>query len=101
MDSPGVINTCTVSIAKVGAFFAIQSFSLQGNVTTEQKKLFLIEWAYQPLLDWHSDGDGSPVTLENRLASDPNFFCELIQWTYRAKGEKPKEEPSPQQNNIK
>jgi hypothetical protein len=22
MDSPGVINTCTVSIAKVGAFFA-------------------------------------------------------------------------------
>jgi hypothetical protein len=61
--------------------------ALQGNAATDQDKLFQIEWAYLPLLDWHSDGDGSPVTLENRLASDPNFFCELIQLTYRAKGE--------------
>ena len=74
--------------------------ALQENAATDQDKLSKIEWAYLPLLDWHSDGDGSPVTLENRLASDPDFFCELIQLTYRAKGEKPKEEPSPQQNNI-
>jgi hypothetical protein len=26
MDSPGVINAYTISLAKVGAFFAIQSF---------------------------------------------------------------------------
>jgi hypothetical protein len=38
--------------------------------------------------------------LENRLASDPNFFCELIQLTYRAKGEESKENPSPKQRNI-
>jgi hypothetical protein len=74
--------------------------ALQGNAATDQDKLFQIEWAYLPLLDWHSDGDGSPVTLENRLASDPNFFCELIQLTYRAKGEESKENPSPKQRNI-
>jgi hypothetical protein len=55
--------------------------ALQKNTDTDQDKLFQIEWAYLPLLDWHSDGDGSPVTLENRLASDPDFFCELIQLT--------------------
>jgi hypothetical protein len=56
--------------------------ALQENAATDQDKLSKIEWAYLPLLDWHSDGDGSPVTLENRLASDPDFFCELIQLTF-------------------
>ena len=50
------------------------------------------------LLDRHSDG--SPITLENKLASDPSFFCELIQLIYRAAGEEPKEEPSPQHRDI-
>jgi hypothetical protein len=74
--------------------------ALQENAATDQDKLSQIEWAYLPLLDWHSDGDGSPVTLENRLASDPDFFCELIQLIYRAKGEESKENPSPKQRNI-
>jgi len=49
------------------------------------------------LLDRHSDG--SPITLENRLASDPGFFCELIQLIYRAKDAEP-EEPSEQRRNM-
>jgi len=71
---------------------------LQKNTATDQDKLFQVEWAYLSLLDRHSDG--FPVTLENRLASDPGFFCELIQLIYRAKGEESKKEPSPQQCNI-
>ncbi|RUO31638.1 hypothetical protein CWE12_01165 [Aliidiomarina sedimenti] len=71
--------------------------ALQENGATDQDKLFHVEWAYVSLLDRHSDG--SPITLENRLASDPHFFCELIQIIYRAEGAEP-EEPSEQRRNI-
>ena len=72
--------------------------SLQDNPATDQDKLFRVEWAYVPLLDRH--GEGSPATLENRLASDPDFFCEVIQLIYRAKGAEPEAEPSEQKRNI-
>jgi len=72
--------------------------ALQINATTDQDKLFHVEWAYVTLLDRHSDG--SPITMENRLASDAGFFCELIQLIYRAKGVEPEEEPSEQRRNI-
>jgi len=71
--------------------------ALQENDGTDQDKLFHVEWAYVSLLDRHSDG--SPVTLENRLASDPNFFSELIQLIYRAEDTEP-EEPSEQHRTI-
>lgn len=71
--------------------------ALQENAGTDQDKLFHVEWAYVALLDRHSDG--SPITLENRLASDPDFFCELIQLIYRAEGVEP-EDPSEQRRNI-
>jgi uncharacterized cupin superfamily protein len=38
--------------------------------------------------------------LENRLASDPAFFCELIQLIYRAKGSEVEKEPSEQSRNM-
>lgn len=72
--------------------------ALQENAATDQDKLFQVEWAYVSFLDRHSGG--SPITLENRLASDPHFFCDLIQLIYRAEGEEPKEEPSAQHRNI-
>lgn len=72
--------------------------ALQENASTDQDKLFHVEWAYVSLLDRHSEG--SPITLENRLASDPGFFCELIQLIYRAEGAEPEEEPSHQHRNI-
>lgn len=71
---------------------------LQVNAATDQDKLFQVEWAYVALLDQY--GDGSPITLENRLASDPNFFCELIQLVFRAEGAEPEEESSEQHRNI-
>lgn len=72
--------------------------ALQENTATDQDKLFQVEWAYVTFLDRHSDG--SPITLENKLASDPGFFCELIQLIYRAEGVEPEEEPSEQHRNI-
>ena len=72
--------------------------ALQKNSATDQDKLFQVEWAYVSLLDRHSDG--SPITLENRLASDPGFFCELIQLIYRADGEEPEKEPPQQHRDI-
>lgn len=71
--------------------------ALQEDASTDQDRLFRVEWAYVSLLDGYSDG--SPITLENKLASDPNFFCELVQVIYRAKGVEP-EEPSEQRRNI-
>lgn len=72
--------------------------ALQENTSTDQDKLFHVEWAYVSLLDRHSDG--SPITLENRLASDPGFFCELIQLIYRSDHEEQEKEPSQQHRNI-
>lgn len=57
---------------------------LQENDDTNEDMLFQVEWAYVTLLDRYSEG--SPVTLENRLACSPSFFCELIQLIYRAEG---------------
>lgn len=57
---------------------------LQENDDTNKDKLFQVEWAYVSMLDRRSEG--SPVTLENRLASTPSFFCKLIQLIYRAEG---------------
>jgi len=69
---------------------------LQENDDTDEDKLFQVEWAYVSLLDRHSEG--SPVTLENRLASTPSFFCELIQLIYRAEGVEPDAAESTEQS---
>ncbi len=72
--------------------------ALQSNATTDQDKLFRVEWAYVSLLAKHSKG--SPITLENRLALDPGFFCELIQLIYRAEGAEPEKESSERRRNL-
>jgi hypothetical protein len=57
--------------------------ALQDDGGTNQDDLFNIEWAYLPLLT----GPGrtaSPKILEQKLASDPGFFCEAISLLYRS-----------------
>ncbi|MGB2784815.1 hypothetical protein [Psychrobacter sp.] len=56
--------------------------ALQENPLTDQKKLFQVEWAYLSFLDKHSEV--SPVTLENTLANDPDFFCQILEFVYRS-----------------
>lgn len=73
--------------------------ALQDDPNTNHDNLFRVEWAYLPLLDRHQDA--SPKLLEKRLASDPDFFCEVIRLIYRSKNEdKTDREPAEQQEAI-
>jgi len=73
--------------------------ALQDDSGTDPDDLFRVEWAYLPLLDQHRGA--SPKLLENRLASDSAFFCEVIRLIYRSKKEgKSKKEPNEQNKSI-
>ncbi|MGI0485495.1 hypothetical protein ACN4EK_08680 [Pantanalinema rosaneae CENA516] len=58
--------------------------ALQNDPETDPNDLFHIEWAYLPLLYNHRSV--RPRALEDRLSSDPEFFCEIIRLVYKAKG---------------
>ncbi|MDO8141082.1 MAG: hypothetical protein Q6358_06240 [Candidatus Brocadiales bacterium] len=73
--------------------------ALQNDPGTDLEDLFRVEWAYLPLLD--RNHDASPKLLENRLASDPAFFCEVIRLIYRSKKEdKSEKEPNERDKAI-
>ena len=73
--------------------------ALQDDPDTNPDDLFQVEWAFLPLLDRHH-GE-SPKLLEQRLADDPAFFCEVIRTVFQSKKEeRPVEEPTEQQENI-
>jgi hypothetical protein len=88
------------SSRSLDAYEAIEIIkALQEDPKTNPDDLFRIEWAYLPLLDEHRGA--SPKLLEQRLASDPNFFCEAIRLIYRSKKEdKSVKEPTEQQQAI-
>lgn len=72
---------------------------LQTNSKVSQDQLFKVEWAYLPLLDGY--GGASPKLLENRLASNPEFFCEVLRLIYRSKNEdEPQKEPTEKSKAI-
>lgn len=58
---------------------------LQTEPSVDQDDLFKVEWAYLPLLDRHSGL--APKCLERKLATEPEFFSELIRLIYRSKKE--------------
>lgn len=66
---------------------------LQSEPSVAQEDLFKLEWTYLPLLD-HYNG-AAPKLIESKLASDPEFFCEVIRLIYRSKKEdQSSEEPT-------
>lgn len=66
---------------------------LQSEPSVAEGDLFKVEWAYLPLLNSHSQA--APRLLESRLASHPEFFCEVIRRIYRSKKEEqPSKEPT-------
>ncbi|VVQ14208.1 hypothetical protein PS925_03877 [Pseudomonas fluorescens] len=72
---------------------------LQSEPSVNQDDLFRVEWGYIPLLDRH--GGAEPLLLENRLASDSEFFCEIIRLIYRSnKGDQPSRELSEKSKAI-
>jgi len=80
----------TEPVNSMDGYYVIEIIkSLQNDPTTNHDDLARVEWAYLQLLE--RDRGASPKTLENRLASDPGFFCEVIRFVYRSKKE-PKSE---------
>ena len=57
---------------------------LQSDLDRNDEILWHIELLYLPILD-HIRGY-SPVTLETRLASDPKFYCDIIQKVFLPQG---------------
>jgi len=66
--------------------------ALQNDPDTNPDDLFRIEWAYLAILDRHHGA--SPKLLENRLASNSEFFCELIRLIYHSR-KQPKSDKEP------
>jgi hypothetical protein len=73
---------------------------LQKSTVTDKDALFRIEWYFLPWLDKFSTG--SPITLEKRLASDPQFFAEVIRLVFHSKNssDRDNEEPSEQKKSL-
>ena len=63
---------------------------LQNDPDTADDGLFNVEWAYLQLLDRYSGT--KPKHLHKKLASEPQFFCEVIRLIYRSKNEEKKED---------
>jgi hypothetical protein len=67
---------------------------LQENPQTKADDLFQVEWSYLPLLDGYSGG--TPKHLATRLATGPEFYCQIIRTIFRSEREKaqpPKDGP--------
>lgn len=81
-------------------YYAIELIkALQEDSQTDPSDIFKIEWAYLSVLDGHRGA--SPRFLEQRLASEPMFFCEVIRVIFRSRNEDAdKKEPSDQQRAL-
>ena len=106
LDTPQSVKALLTAVSSAEPSYAMDAYhiveiikALQDDPDTDPEDLFRVEWAYLPLLNQHSDA--SPKLLENRLASDPAFFCEVIRLIYRSKKEeKSEKEPSEQDKSI-
>ncbi len=65
---------------------------LQKNTPADSDDLFTIEWTYLPLLNRLHGGEAK--VLEQKLASSPAFFCEVLALVFRS--EKETDEPKPE-----
>ena len=73
--------------------------SLQNNPDVGADDICQLEWAFLPILDRHHGA--SPKRLEQRLADDPAFFCDVVRTVFRSKKEeRPAEELAPEKRNI-
>jgi len=70
---------------------------LQTEPKVNENELLKVEWAYLPLLDGRQGAE--PKLLENRMASNPEFFCEIIQLIFRS--DKEDQKASEQTDELK
>jgi len=73
--------------------------ALQNNPGENVDDLIRVEWAYLPLLQERRNA--APKLLEGRLATEPQFFCELIRRVFRSKKkERPTQPETEEAKNI-
>ncbi|EOY8344877.1 hypothetical protein ACQEPQ_001299 [Escherichia albertii] len=85
--------------------FDIHSFNelvnyIQNDNTVSDDDLVKIEWAYLPVINRGANDSLHPQVLEKKLASEPSFFCEVIQYAYRSEFQKASKELSESEINI-
>jgi len=64
----------------------IKAMQISNEVSSDD--LFRVEWRYLQLLD--KDNNAEPKLLENKLASEPAFFCEIIRLAFRSNEDRKK-----------
>jgi hypothetical protein len=69
--------------------------ALQSADTVDEARMASIEWAFLPILDRISGA--APRVLERSLATNPEFFCEVIAAVFQPAGKGPSGEP-PERN---
>ena len=83
-------------IATTNEYFIVELIKfIQTESSVKSDDLFNVEWAYLPLF---SSYNVVPQCLENKLAKDPKFFCEVIQFRSKNKDQLPK---NPTEESIK
>ncbi len=71
---------------------------LQSEDKVDTSRLARVEWLYLPLLG--EDRGGSPKALEQGLADDPGFFCELIRLMFRPEDPEKHHEETPDESKA-
>ena len=59
--------------------------ALQNDPATSPEELLRVEWEYLPWLDRNSDA--SPKLLERRMATEPEFFCDVVRLAFGSQEE--------------
>jgi len=89
-DKDKLVNALLCGISSSESISAIDQYNfvelikfLQNDETVNEDNLFRIEWGYFNLLNKY---DGAPhITLDKKLANDPDFFNDIICLVYRSK----------------
>jgi hypothetical protein len=106
IDSNQCVRALLAALSSSEPSYAMDSYHiveliklLQTDPSVNQEDLFKVEWAYVPLLD--RNRGAAPQLLESRLATDPDFFCEVIRLIYRSKnGDQPPRESTEESKAI-
>ena len=91
LDSDLIVRTLLAAASSTGRFDPMDVYKiieiirmLQEDSKTNLDDLVKVEWQYLALLD--GQHGGLPKTLESKLATNGDFFCEVIRVCYRPEG---------------
>ena len=90
LDIPRTINALKYALSSqedprlINVHYVTETIkALQNDSNVDINDMYSVEWGYLPFLEEHNGV--LPKYLNNRLATDSSFFCEIIRLTYRSK----------------